>query len=86
MTRRYNEIMAEELPKAGIACRIIPRSTTKGGVTVSASTVRRALHDGDWDTVRSMVPEPTWQFLQSAEAQPIIERIRKEKAADVVHY
>ena len=86
VTRRYNEIMAEELPKAGIACRIIPRSTTKGGVTVSASTVRRALHDGDWDTVRSMVPEPTWQFLQSAEAQPIIERIRKEKAADVVHY
>ena len=85
VTRRYNEIMAQRLPEAGICCRIIPRNV-KGGETVSASTVRRALHDGDWETVARMVPEVTLAFLQSDEARPILARICKDDLKNIVHY
>ena len=85
VTRRYNEIMAQRLPEAGICCRIIPRNV-KDGETVSASTVRRALHDGDWETVARMVPEVTLAFLQSDEARPILARICKDDLKNIVHY
>lgn len=77
--------MAQRLPEAGICCRIIPRNE-KGGETVSASTVRRALHDGDWETVARMVPETTFAFLKSDEARPILARICKDDLKNIVHY
>jgi [citrate (pro-3S)-lyase] ligase len=86
VTRRYNEIMSQKLPEAGIGCRIISRNTTEKGEVVSASTVRRALHDDDWDTVRRMVPATTLAFLQSDAAKPIIAKIKAEQTTDVIHY
>jgi [citrate (pro-3S)-lyase] ligase len=84
VTKRYNEIMAQRLPEAGITCRIIARNQTAGGEIVSASTVRKAIHDDDWETVKRMVPDTTWNFLRSEDAKPIIEKIKK--TTDVVHY
>ena len=75
--------MAQRLPEAGICCRIIPRNVT-AGEPVSASTVRRALHDGDWETVARMVPEVTLAFLQSAEARPILARNCREASKNIV--
>ena len=46
VTGLYNSIMASELPRAGIDCRIIPRKAVDGR-PISASTVRKALQDGD---------------------------------------
>ena len=83
VTGLYNQIMAEELPKAGIACRIIPRKAV-GDQIISASTVRKALQEGDMDTFRRLVPETTAAWFESPEAAPVLARIRS--AAEVVHY
>ena len=83
VTGLYNEIMARELPRAGIECRVIPRLAIEGQ-TVSASAARRALRDGDWDSLRRMVPPSTFEYFTGPEAAPVLERIRR--AGDVDHY
>ena len=83
VTGLYNQIMAEELPKAGIECHIIPRKA-EGGLAISASTVRKALQDGDMDTFRRLVPETTAAWFESPEAAPVLARIRG--AENVIHY
>ncbi len=83
VTGLYNQIMQRELPAAGIGCQVIPRLEAAGR-PVSASTVRCALRDGDWDALRSLVPDTTYKYFTSTEAAPILERLRQ--AADVVHY
>ena len=83
VTGLYNTIMANELPAAGIDCRIIPRKAVDGNV-ISASTVRSALQNEDWQTVSQLVPETTLAWFQSVEAAPVLERIRR--AGNVIHY
>jgi [citrate (pro-3S)-lyase] ligase len=83
VTGLYNKIMAEELPKAGIECRIIPRKAD-GGQAISASTVRKALQEGDMDTFRRLVPETTAAWFESDEAAPVLQSIRN--AGNVIHY
>ena len=83
VTGLYNKIMAEELPKAGIDCVVIRRREADGQV-ISASTVRRALRDGDLETFRRLVPATTAAWFESPEAAPVLERIRS--AENVVHY
>lgn len=82
VTSLYNRIMAQELPKAGIACRVIPRKAW-GGQPISASTARKALKDGDWDAFRALVPKSTFDWFAGSEAKPVLERIRS--AASVIH-
>ena len=83
VTGIYNRIMLEALPEAGIACRVIPRKAADGQV-ISASTARKALQDGDMETFRRMVPDTTWDWFNSPEAEPVLARIRA--AGNVVHY
>ena len=75
--------MAQGLPKAGITCHIIPRKESDGKA-ISASTVRLALQNGDWDTLKSLVPPTTLDYFTSPEAVPVLARIRR--AGNVVHY
>ena len=83
VTARYNAVMEEELPKSGIDLEIIPRKAADGRL-ISASTVRAALQTGDWDILKAMLPETTLAYFQSAQAQPVLERIRHAK--NVIHY
>ncbi|ETP72005.1 cytidyltransferase-related enzyme [Lachnospiraceae bacterium JC7] len=83
VTGIYNDIMAEALPKAGVECHIIPRKES-GGKAISASTVRKAIHDGDMDAIKDLVPETTYRFFTSDEAKPVVDRIKAE--SDVIHY
>ena len=83
VTGLYNSIMAQELPKAGIACHIIPRKEADGKA-ISASTVRAALQSGDWGSLKALVPPSTYRYFTSPEAAPVLERIRR--AGNVVHY
>ena len=83
VTGLYNKIMAEELPKAGIQCHIIPRKEADGKA-ISASTVRVALQNADWDTLKTLVPQTTLDYFTRAEAAPVLARIRR--AGNVVHY
>ena len=75
VTALYNETMAALLPAQGIAFREIPRLALDGE-TVSASSVRQAIHDGELETVAAMLPESTRRYFESAEAAPVIAAIR----------
>ena len=83
VTASYNRIMAEELPKLGVACVVIPRLTENGRV-ISASTVRQAIHDGALDTVLDMLPPATAAYFTSQEAVPAIAAIRASD--NVIHH
>lgn len=83
VTGIYNKIMEEELPKAGIDCRVIPRKEINGKA-ISASTVRQCLQQEDWDILKTLVPDTTLQYFSSYEAKPVLEIIKSSE--DVVHY
>ena len=83
VTGIYNTIMAEELPKAGISCHILPRKEA-GGQAISASTVRQCLQMDDFDLLHTLVPESTYQYFISPEAIPIIRKI--QNSGNVIHY
>lgn len=82
-TGLYNEIMTQELPKADIRCVVVPR-LKKNGRVVSASSVRQAIHDGDMETARAMLPPSTWAYLTSPEAVNVLDAIRASN--EVIHY
>ncbi len=83
VTGIYNRIMCENLPKNGIECTVIPRKQQDGSA-ISASTVRQAVKDGDWELLSRLVPETTLRYFQSPEAEPVIRKIRGERS--VIHY
>lgn len=83
VTSIYNKVMQEELPQAGIECHVIPR-VELDGKAISASTVREALKEGDFETVKKLVPQSTYDFFTSPEAEPVLKKIRA--AAEVKHY
>lgn len=83
VTGIYNNVMEEELPKAGIECRVIPRLEVSGNA-VSASDVRKCLKTGDKEGLAALVPKTTLDYFCSEEALPVIEKIMKSD--NVVHY
>ena len=83
VTGLYNRVMAEELPKAGIQCVVIPR-LEQGGAAVSASSVRKLIHDERLEEIRPFIPESTWNYFSSPQAEPVIRAIRG--SAQVIHY
>lgn len=84
VTGIYNRIMSEKLPEHGIKCVIIPRKTEQDGQVISASNVRQAIKEGDFERIRGLVPESTYKFFTSPEAEKIINRIRESD--NVIHY
>ena len=83
VTGIYNRIMSEKLPEHGIRCVIVPRKT-EGGEVISASNVRQAIKEGRLDEIRGLVPESTYEYFASPEAEKVIARIRGTE--NVIHY
>ena len=83
VTGLYNQIMQAELPKAGIDCVVIPRKQSDGR-HISASTVRQHIQRGELDALKALLPESGYAYFTSADAAPVIARIRQ--AHDVAHY
>lgn len=83
VTGLYNQVLADRLPAMGVQCVIVPRRHT-GEHPISASTVRQAIHDGRPEDIRPLVPETTWRYFRSPEAQPVIKAIQQEQ--NVIHY
>ncbi len=75
VTALYNETMAAQLPKLGLTFRPIPRLAIRGE-TVSASSVRQAIHDGQLEKAAFMLPESSLRYFESEEAEPVIKGIR----------
>ncbi|MDD2717146.1 MAG: [citrate (pro-3S)-lyase] ligase [Candidatus Wallbacteria bacterium] len=77
-TAAYNEAMKKILPSHQIKLTEISRSKIFDGRIISASTVRAALKNKDFGTVKKMVPQTTFEFLISPAAKEIIQKIRKK--------
>lgn len=83
VTGLYNEIMAARLPELGIECRVIPRLCS-GETVISASAVRKAIHDGDPESIRALVPESTYRYFAGEQSEAVRAAIQSTK--DVIHY
>ncbi len=75
VTSRYNELMGEILPPAGIQLKIIKRKEADKNV-ISASRVRELLKIDDFKNIKKIVPLTTLDFLKSKAAEPIIKKIK----------
>lgn len=75
VTQAYNQALLDILPRHGVMVHVIGRSAVNGEL-VSASKVRDAIRRNDWDTVKRMVPDTTFEYLVSPAAQPVLEKIR----------
>ena len=85
VTGIYNRIMSSQLPEHGIKCVIIPRKKETDGINViSASNVRQAIKEGRLEDIRGLVPESTYRFFASKEAESVIRKIRGTE--NVIHY
>ena len=78
-TLAYNESMQEVFSNNGIELKVIPREQ-KGNQIVSASAVRKALAEDDWETVYRMVPKTTLVYLKSADGEAVIRKIKMAEA------
>ena len=63
-TNQYNINMKKTLPKYGVDFIEIPRKQT-GDTVISASAVRKAMSDGNWELVKELVPTTTYDFLRT---------------------
>ena len=63
MTGQYNEALMAHLPGRGIELRVIQRLTQEE-TPVSASGVRKALQEKNFDNFRQLVPETTYAYLR----------------------
>ena len=83
VTHLYNQIMQMQLPMQGVECIVVPRKANAQQI-ISASAVRQAIKENDFERVKAMLPPTSYQFFCSPEAQPIITRI--QQSDNVIHY
>lgn len=83
VTNIYNQIMKKKLPENNIECIIVPRKKFSDKV-ISASTVRLAIKNGNFEILKNLVPQTTLEYFLSEEAKVVINKIRNEK--NVIHY
>lgn len=75
MTESYNKALKEVLPKYGVEVVMVERLTLEGRA-ISASDVRKLIRLDRWEELKGLLPETTFEFLRSQEAEPIITRIK----------
>ena len=79
----YNEVMARAMPEMGMECHIVPRVEADGRI-ISASTVRQAIHDGQLESVRDMLPESTYRYFAGPEGAQVVAALKQ--AHDLIHH
>lgn len=75
VTKVYNGTMKELLPKSGVEVFEVPRISIEEDA-VSASRVRGLIKEDKLSEVKDLVPETTYNFLVSQEAEEIIKKIK----------
>ena len=77
VTSAYNREMKRILSEYNIEVVEIPRKK-QDEVEISASKVRACMIEGDYDTIRRIVPESTLRYLLSDDGQKLAARMREE--------
>lgn len=79
VTASYNEQMKEFLGTRGIEVIEIQRYE-EDNMPISASRVRKLMSEGNYDEIRKIVPEVTYDFLMSDEGMKIAKELRRRNA------
>ena len=79
VTKKYNEVMKESLEKEGIICKTIPRFSINGKA-VSASSIRQYIREDKVKEIKELVPDTTYDYFISKEAEGIIKKIKNSKS------
>lgn len=79
VTKAYNQAMFSILPGYHIDVLEMPRISIHGTI-VSASRVRELIRQDGWEEIRTLVPDTTYRYLCSPEADPIIKKIKAKIA------
>ena len=64
VTQKYNETMMRILPEFGVEVIEIPRKTFNDGEVISATFVRKAIHEKEWIMLDKLCPKSTVQYLK----------------------
>lgn len=75
ITKGYNEVMKEELPKFNIDVVEVARLKTDN-TAISASRVREIIKDGDLELLNNIVPLSTYEYLLSEDGKEIVDKIQ----------
>lgn len=81
ITQKYNETMIETFKTFNLNVSIIPRKEM-GEKAISASRVRELLKNNELEELKTLVPQSTFEYLNSEKGKEIAERI---KHSDSVH-
>lgn len=79
VTRAYNKALQEILNMYGIQLCVVERKKYNDS-KISASMVRKLIKDGNLNEIRSLVPESTWEFLNTNIGKEIMENIKKSNS------
>lgn len=77
ITGSYNTIMKSMLPKNGVEIVEVERKQLNGQGFITASKVRKAVHDNKLEDIKDFIPETTYNFLNSNQATGIIQKIKQ---------
>jgi len=75
VTNTYNETLKEVLPKYGVEVEVIERCEIENKA-ISASRVRELLKEDKLEEVRALVPQTTYEFLESSVGKDIVEKLK----------
>lgn len=78
-TEAYNIAMKSILNQHGVELIEIQRKSRDESI-ISASHIRKGIREDNWELVRKMTPDVTWDYLHSEKAKPILENIRNSSA------
>lgn len=79
VTKEYNEAMKKKLIKCSIEVVEVERESV-GDDIISASKVRELIRLGRIEETKKYLPETTYNFIKSKEAEDIIEKIKESKS------
>lgn len=75
VTDCYNSTMLELLPGLGVNVVVVPRKELAGHA-ISASDVRAAIRDNDWDKLKALLPATTYQYLVDPNNAGLIKKLQ----------
>lgn len=81
VTNAYNSAMKKLLPDYGIELVELVRKES-GGTAISASFVRKCMANGDYETIKMIVPESTYRYICSEEGRQLAEKLAAQETKD----
>lgn len=81
VTNAYNSAMKKLLPDYGIEFVELPRKE-RGNTAISASFVRKCMAKGDFETIKTIVPESTYRYICSEDGRQLAEKLAAQEIKD----